>query len=267
MIIKKVCVVISVLLLVALLAASLGLGCDGGGGLSPTAVAKMLPKKTDSFEYLNVQKLRADRDLDELYDEWRDDYEYSDVEYETGVRHSEVTYWIEADCPEDYLYILGGKFDLEEIRDELEDNYYEEDEYRGVEVWDDGYTSVAFPKGRVVTGYIEEVEDCIEAIQGGRSLYDDSDVSQIVRRLSSGLAFDVEADPWEQHEGLVAEGVSYAKKDSRHIKGQMVYLFEDEDAAEDALDEIVDDLPRDFHVSQSGRTVVITGEGDISDLD
>jgi len=280
--IKKACVGAAVSLLAVLLVASVSCGGGEAGGIN---AAKMLPLDTYYVLYADVQKLRNDSDLNKLYDYWRD-YQYGDVEFEKGVTPSEVTHWVDADTWAGPVHICAGTFDLEEIRDELADKGYDRDEYRGVEVWEHYYNySVAFIDGRLVLADRDALEDCVSVSQGNQSsFYGDSDVSQVINRLPSGLFVDVGkwADGyWVPYDGLAAMGNSVGKESESTLKIHIVMLFEDEDYAEDAFAEIEAQTKgeveeghayywtlgwRDVGVSRTGSFVEIRGSMDIEDF-
>lgn len=165
--------------------------------------------------------------------------------------------------------LYEGDFDLDGVRNELEDRDYDDDEYKGVEVWKD-YEWVALMGNLIITGSEEAVKDCIKVIKEGEdSLADDRDAGDVMHRLPTGIWLSYST--YETYEDLEANGYSFGKKDEDTLRMTWVLRFRDEDAAEDAMEEIEDDLAEepDFKhvdVDQDGEFVMVTADIDIEDF-
>lgn len=171
--------------------------------------------------------------------------------------------------------IYDGSFNLEDVRDELEDRDYEEDKYKGVEVWEseDEYGEddwVAFLGGKILTGQEPDVEKCIEVVEeGDDSFVKNEDAKRVLDRLKYNDQVRISIEPYEQYEDLEAGGGSRKMLDDDAEKWdfQSIYLFDDADAADDAIDEIESDIEdaedegdidyADFQISRSGNIVEI----------
>lgn len=254
-------------LLAVLLTATLSCGGSGGG---LAAAAKMVPRQTDSVTYSDVQQLRNSNDLRDLYDQARASWRDTDLAEVTGISVPEIDWYYDAYTPDGYIEIVGGAINLQDVRNELEDNGWDEHRYQGVEVWEDGYDSVAITNGHIIVGDPDAVEACVDVMKGDiRSMYDDSDVAAVIERLPSGLFSGVYSEDYSSS-GAVASGMSAAAKNKYGAKVHEVFLFENDDDAEDAVYDIENDFGNDDYrnidVSRRGRFVVVSGEMDLNDL-
>lgn len=260
---KKIISVIALISLLVLVGASTNCSLQNADA---TDMTKKIPEDADSFFFIDIDELRSDDDLEDFYENLEDVYGYWSENFDIDLDD------IDSLAMYGSTILIEGDFNLDDIREELEDLGYNDDEYKDVEVWksDNGYSWVAMKGNLIIMGSEESVKDCIKVIEEGEdSLRDDKDCKDVMDRLPGGIF--VMYDTVEEYQGLEASGVSIQTKDEDTLKVTAIFKFEDEDAAEDAMDEIEDYADEeDFHhinVDQDGDFVKATAEVDINDFD
>ncbi len=66
---------------------------------------------------------------------------------------------------EEEIAIIWGKFDLEDVRDELRSQGFDKDEYRGVELWLGDYDLAVAISDKLIVGKEEQVKNCIKVMK------------------------------------------------------------------------------------------------------
>ena len=69
---------------------------------------------------------------DDFEDEWEDRLD------DIGVSLDDLDTLVQAQGDDGTVLVFGGDLDFEEMRDELDDARYDDDDYQGYEVWEDG---------------------------------------------------------------------------------------------------------------------------------
>ena len=272
---KKVLLVVSLGVLLATMAVA-SAGCASGSGFS--AMLAKVPSDTVSLKYVNAKALRNDTDLEDLYDVWKTSVD-SRLESH-GVDHADVSVFVFGTGDGKRFTLLTGKFDMDVVRGELDDRHFEEDEYRGVEVWkkeagwgSEADSDVALMGDLIILGNEEGVESCIRVIKAGDASWlskvDNNDVSS---RLPGGLYADLEKAGLTTLfiQGLEVTGISAKKQDGDTLKIAGVAKFEDEDDADDAQDAIENMMDLQFNrvdVTQEGLFLEASAELDIDDAE
>jgi len=280
---KTVFMLIVVLLLIPVI------GCASGISGEAVDVMKKLSSDSDTFIFIDITALQADSDLEDYFNDIGDSQDEFLESF--GVRFSEVEYIALAD----EIIFLKGNFDLDEIRDELEDNNYDETKYNDVEVWEIGdiyadvdIASVALINSDLILfGSEKDVRDCIKIINGedgSLSLYDNGDFKGVTDRLPDGIVIgcmksgslsDSLFDLDNMFNGLEALGLSGKKKDENTLNVTGVLQFEDKEAADNAMTDIEDmqeylessesDLGN-IKISQDGEYIKVSADIDM-DMD
>jgi hypothetical protein len=233
---KKVFLVVSLAVVLAMALASVGCA-SGNNGL--TDMLAKVPEDAASLKYVNVKALRNDADLNDLYDAWKTGV---DARLEAhGIDHGDVSVFAFGTGSAQRFTLLVGKFDLDEVRGELENRHYDDDEYKGVEVWtkEAGWGSeldseVAIMGNLIILGNESGVEGCIKVIkEGDPSWLTKADIKDVVNSLPRGIYMDVEKTLLGVS-NLEAYGVSAEKQDGDTLGIAGVAKFDDEDDADDA---------------------------------
>jgi hypothetical protein len=272
---KRVLLVISLGVLLATMAVA-SLGCASSSGL--TAMLNRVPADTASLKYVNVKALRNDGDLEDLYDAWK---ARVGSRLEThGINPGDVSVFASNEAVLGKRFtLLGGKFDMDMVREDLDDRHFEKDEYRGVEVWKkeagwfvDLDTEVALMGDLVIIGDESGVEACIKVIKSGdASWLSKVDINDVSSRLPGGLYVEMGKE-WTSliATGLEAYGVSAKKQDSDTLKIAGVAKFNDEDDADNAENTIENMMDQRFdsvEVTQEGAFLEAGAELDIDDAE
>lgn len=230
-------------LVLALLAA---LSCGGGGGSdAANDLLKMLPDDSDGMVYVDTAEIFNDNDLRDVQDSV--EYNWSniaDLEDDFDLDIDDLTYVAYGEADDGDLILLGGVEDLDDLRDELDDLDYDDDEIEDEEVWVNGgeyWEAVAFLGGGAVliAEYEDDMEDALERWKEGDDSYHD-EVEEVASKLPSGVAWSIRYCGSDCFQGIAIE-----KESDDEVKIHSVTLYDDEDDAEDAFDDIEDDIEDD----------------------
>ena len=234
----------------------------------------MLSGDAEGVLYLDVAAIEDDDDLSDLRRSVESDWDFDS--YDLDLRDLDYVVFSEEDGGGD-VYLLGG-VDDRDLRYELDDLDYDDDEISGVEVWIDSsstWEAFAFlPGGAVLIAYYEEdMEDMLRRLDRGGSSLDD-EMGDLWRELPSGHRRGVGYGC--DYAGCDFLGVSFEKKNSREVRIALVLEFDSardavrakEDVEEEAEEATLDDEDcGDIDVSQDGRMVRVEGDCDIEGVD
>ena len=270
---NKVLTVLSGLLVVILFGALLLPGCDGGGGgfTSLSGLAKMTPQDSGTIFFIDVKKFKSDEDFSELYEEMKDSFEYEiTAGSDTDIMDFDDIHYIGMGVVNYGEVIwLNGDFNLDAIRDQLEDEDYDKDEYLGVEIWYGYSDTLAIHNGTLILGDEDGVEEAIEVIAYPEiSVYEkNEDIRDVISGLSPGLFSMVTIEAF--YPGAGGVGMAFSKVNADLMEFSGCFLFEDNEDAEDALSDIEGDMEsEDFYsieVSRSGNLVKFSAEIDMDE--
>ncbi|MEA3417339.1 MAG: hypothetical protein U9R02_14565 [Thermodesulfobacteriota bacterium] len=236
---NKIVAIVGALVFVVVVAGS---GCVGGGSTA-TDMIKMVPEGDGAiyFFYADVQTIRDDKDLHDIYKEF--EKIPSGLEEEL-VDIDDVNYVAAAGKlgeEESNLSIFVGRFDLKDVRGKLEyDLDFDKDEYKGVELWlgeyDKAAAAVAIGKDKLIIGDEKQVKNCIKVTKGDRtSIYDNESVRDVLNKLPDGIETTLVTSGDSHRDGiLLAMGSVLMKEDEDILKMEGVVKFDDEDDAIDA---------------------------------
>jgi len=237
-----------------------------GFGESPAkSVMKQLPEDT-YFTYIDLKTLREDKDLAPLWESF-EEVESAELE-RIGIEPEELDF----SGGSSSIVLVGGDFDLENIRYKLDDEGYDESRYRDVEIWESWRNCVALLGDKIIIGSESSVKDAIRVMKGERkSFYErDSEMASIMDRLPSGFIVMIMPGGGE-YKGLESMGSSIQKINARRLKIQSIFMFDDEYSAKNAEDDIIEDFEeeeelRDVDVSVQDRYVTVTATFKIEDF-
>jgi hypothetical protein len=262
-------VFLAVSLLVVLAMALGNTGCASSGGF--TSMMAKVPADTASFKYVNVKALRNDADLEDLYDAWKAGVN-SRLEA-LGISHSDVNIFAHGSSADGRFSLVVGKFDLDEVRKELDDRNFDEGEYRGAEVWkrEVGFDPVlesqlALMGNLIIMGDQEGVEGCIRVMKAGAASWlSEADVNDVANRLPGGVYVDLQEQVLANIlvKGLEVTGISAKKLDGDTLKITGVAKFNTEDNADDAENAVENLMDLQFdhaEVTQEGNFLDGTAE-------
>ena len=266
---------------VLLLLAAVLAGCgNGDGNARAAALARRMPSGGAKFIMFDLEILRTDSDLEDLYQGFT---EGLDEMCETvGLSADDV----DAVAIGDQGAVFDGRFDLDDVRDTLADEGFQEDEYQGIQTWEKDGTAVALVSSRwVIMGPVDDFDDAIDVINGeAESLWDDADMKDIVVRLPAGLmtvyglggGVTVQEEYRERYRDLDSLGASMGKRDKDALWIFYAFRFEDEDAADEAIEGFEEfarqSLEEDgvdythLEASQDGRFIEMSVDIDMDDF-
>ena len=167
----------------------------------------------------------------------------------------------------DGYMILKGEFDFEYIRDDLNDNDYDDDDYRGYEVWSGGglrdASAVALIEeaGLVLSGSGDEVQDILRNLARDLSARDGGvrNTLRAMDRAGEGLVLLGISDCGDELRGCEAIATSISAGDRYEYQFTEVVLFRNERTAESQLDEI-EEMSEEGRESFIMESITLDGE-------
>jgi len=192
--------------------------------------------------YINLENMREDADL--LYWEY---YQNSVVRMLRDAGIPEVAISVDKLAGFDDAFLVWGDFELKKIIYYLEDESWQQDTYREVEVWyrESGKVNeIALFKGEIIMGEKGCVKRIIRVIKGEEeSLYGNKDAVDVVNKLSDGFIIMIGGMtelnqyylgqtglPAPATEGGICSSEKKISKDK--IKLQVIYKCDNERTAE-----------------------------------
>ena len=226
----------------------------GGGPPMPNSMLHLVPEDADGLRSMDIPATMGDTDFHEYGFPGGTLAAYVSLDWEEGMSVGDTE--IDLEQIDEYLTVVGdsevnllkGQFQFDDIREDLDDAGYEEDIYRGYEVWT-GRQNYALLEA---TGYIifspnqDAVEDVLKTLyRGDGSLADaeDNELKRILDKAGDGLAVvaSVAEDecPVKRCQGFGA-AFTEVDLDAEAVVTKVVVLFSSERAAEDAADDYDD---------------------------
>ncbi len=163
-----------------------------GGGSLPGGPLGLVPAAAFWVQVVDVERLLAgdapDDEADDFEDEWEDRL------YDLGVSLDDLDTLVQAQGDDGTVLVFDGDLDFEQIRNELDDAGYDDDDYRGYVVWDDGdlwveAAALLDGRGEVVIGSTDAGEGMLKALSrssGSLLQDDDNDLRRALERAGQG---------------------------------------------------------------------------------
>ena len=250
------------------------------GGSLPGGPFGLVPDDASWVQVVDVERFldgdAPDDAADDFEDEWEDRLD------DIGVSLDDLDTLVQAQGDDGTVLVFGGDLDFEQIRDELDDARYDDDDYQGYEVWDDGdlwveAAALLDGRGEVVVGSTDAVEGVLKALsRGSGSLLqdDDNDLRRALERAGQGwVVFGLEGCQGAGVRGCEAVGASVLEgSESYLVETTFAYLFRNERTAESELEDLEDYLDDEFsrdvdieEVKTDGKFVIVTVSVDEDD--
>ena len=250
------------------------------GGSLPGGPFGLVPDDASWVHVVDVERFldgdAPDDAADDFEDEWEDRLD------DIGVSLDDLDTLVQAQGDDGTVLVFGGDLDFEQIRDELDDARYDDDDYQGYEVWDDGdlwveAAALLDGRGEVVVGSTDAVEGVLKALsRGSGSLLqdDDNDLRRALERAGQGwVVFALEGCQGAGVRGCEAVGASVSEgSESYLVETTFAYLFRNERTAESELEDLEDYLDDEFsrdveieEVKTDGKFVIVTVSVDEDD--
>ena len=219
--------------------------CGGGGGSGVMGdMMRLLPREAAGVVYVDVAALYDDDDLRPLQIGAEGEWGNAGFVDAFGIELEDLTEVVFSETDGYSVFLLVGLEDLVDLRDELDDLDYDENEIEDVEVWIDTsrpWEALAFlyGDGVLIAENEETMEDVLRQFtRESSSLY--HEVEHIVPEVQSGVLVVVTDCG---RDCLAASALQ--KKSSDEITYVQISLYEDEDDAEDAEEDAKDDIEDD----------------------
>ncbi len=231
----------------------MALGC-GGAPSNPSALVLNNARETIIYD---TQSLRNDErsfnsspyDIDTLTDDWAGDRRSLGTDL---ANVDSFQFVVLSGSNGYYLYtVVKGDFDFLDIEDELDEQNYEEDTYRNVDIWrkDDDAAVLYESTGIFVIGHKDAIRQVVKALDLGegflahdaqmlREAMDKLDSAPVMRASVECNINELDFSYSPRGCDAVAVGISSANDD--FTDAQIAMLFDRESRAEDAFDDIED---------------------------
>ncbi len=250
------------------------------GGSLPGGPLGLVPDDASRLQVVDVKRLLAgdapDDSSDDFEDEWEDRLD------DIGVSLDDLKTLVQAQGDDGTVLVFGGDLDFEQIRDELDDARYDDDDYQGYVVWDDGdlwleAAALLDGRGEVVVGSTDAVEGVLKALsRGSGSLLqdDDNDLRRALERAGQGwVLLALEGCQSAGVRGCEAVGAAVSEgSESYLVETTFAYLFRNERTAESEMEDLEDYLDDEFsrdvdieEVKTDGVFVIVTVSVDEDD--
>ena len=176
-----------------------------------------------------------------------------------GILTNETESLIVGASDSDTYMILKGEFDFEYIRDDLNDNDYDDDDYRGYEIWsgvglrDASTVALIEEAGLVLAGSENAVQDILRNLARDLRARDGAlkDTLRAMDRAGEGWVVFGLSDCSDELRGCEAVATAISAAERYEFQFTEVALFRNERTAESQLDEIEE-------MSEEGRDGFIT---------
>lgn len=225
-------------------------GVIGGGNQQPTSVLDLVADDANSVLRMNLKRIYGNDWLADLFDD-ADARDVSDIADAWGINRNDISEMVIAEWSGGAVIVMKGNFDRDYIRGELEDDDFEENTYRGYEVWENPKGAVALLEEYLIMSDSRSVENVLKNLYNGSGSLEradsDNEMKQILDKLGSGYivtGYTGAACRVERCEGY---GFVVTEVDEAAAEGTMeiALLFRNERAAERAAadyDEVADFL-------------------------
>ena len=251
-------------------------GVFGGGNPQPTSILDLVPDDSDLIVMLDVQRILGNDLLEEEF--WSND-DWSWLEDDLDMVRDDLSEVAVLARGGSEIIVLSGNFDLDGIRDELEDADNEENSYRGYEIWEDPDGSA----GALLESYIlfsdaaRPVENVLKNLYNGEGSIaradDDNEMKQVLDKLPGGFVKFAQVGDYCLVERCEGYGWAMTEVDEDDEEGtvEIAMLFRNERGAENAADdydEVADFLEQEgFDIEDTEADgVFVTGQA-ILDLE
>ncbi len=260
------------------LAALTACGGDGGSGSASSDPKGLILEDAYRVDATNVKALleasdipffflNEDEDPEDFKDDWRDEWE--DNSRALATDPGAVTQEIDVRASVGNYHITKGEFNFSAIKNELEDQGYDDGTYRDQEIWEseNGGHSVALFEGAgsFVYGPTDTVKEILKAIDRGEGfMTDEADLRRALDKVGDGaLLVEAATDCSVLSDSLNgcrarAEAFTGGDQDSVEITGAAV--FSSERRAESGMDDIEDVIEDDDSIDADLDEIRVDGE-------
>ena len=276
-------IIVSVLFAFVLAALAACGGSGGGAGNAPSDPKGLVLEDAYSVEITNVRALLEssavpaffldeDEDPEDFKDDWRDAWE--DRSRALATDPDTVTQDLQVSAGVGGYYITRGEFEFAAIKNELEDQGYDDGNYRDREIWEseNGNAVALFEgSGSFVSGSTDTVKEVLKAIARGEGfMTDEADLRRAWDKVDGGaLSINVETECSGLSSSLngcraYAGAITGGDEDYMEVMGAAV--FSSERRAESGMDDIEDEIEDDDSLDADLEEIRVDGEAVIFKL-
>ena len=249
--------------LAVILFALILIGCSSSNGAGPPL--NMVLEETVLLFTYDMRAVGSGETVDEFRERLADDWDpaFGAMGILMDETHALVVGYVE---DRSQYSILTGEFDFEYIRDELEVLEYEEDEYRGYEIWtstagglrDASKVALLDDSGMVLAGNSELVPDILRDLSRQSGAGVGSDVARAINGTGEGwIRYGVLQCPFELR-GCEAIAGTVSRGERYELIVDTVFMFRNDRTAESQMGEI-EDLSEE---EETGDFVSVTSNGE-----
>ena len=265
-------------------------GGNGGAGGAPGDIEGFILEDANTLLIMNVRQiLEADEapfigaasrfglssdsdDIEDIKDDWRDEWE-DDAILSLGTALDDVDRSMLVVGSEFSTYIVKGTFDFADIRSTLEDEDFDDSEYRESEIWEshDGVAAALFDSsGIYVLGEADSVKEVIKAIHRGEGFAhpDEHALVSVRNKAGDGLFSYGDTGCSDDFEGISARalenceaiGITIVGGNEDEMKFSGAVLFSSERRAESGMDDFEDSIEDDESIDADIEELKVDGE-------
>ncbi len=256
---KNVALIIAIVLVALLAPGGCGVKSQTGftstpAGLACIEIMQKVPIYYDGLVFWDVETLRNDPDLAEVYQLFYDRC-VDHIAERFGIDGDSIDYLTEAET----ATLTTGDFDLDVIRENMPVGFTRDTNYEALEVWQrppsqdwqDFTGGVILAEGLFIWGAnTSDVYEILSVYDGEElSMYDES-AAEVLERLPVVLVASVNRYPYP--EGLIVSVMAFAKEEAGTYRWMWVYKFESPEyiASADA-EEYFQEIEDEFEEAES----------------
>lgn len=269
--------VVIAFMVMALILASLPLtGCGSSSGL--INMMKRMPEGINGFVFEDFREARTlgAGELNEGYGGYLDIWEENLLE--VGINLGDVDSLVQF-ASYSVVFLIEGDFNLDDIREKLEEDGLNSGEYRGVEIWaagdnvgeetwEGGIIYALISSRLIAIGFEQDIDKLIGVIdEGAASIFDNNDFRDTIERLPDGLTVQCSMQWYTVIEDIIIGGFSLVMNSDGTQDFTWVGRFNNSEAATAAIDVIINETEDflgfglvDMQATQDGEYVTVTAE-------
>ena len=271
---RRFSVTATIALTLSLLVMSTSAACDS----SPGGALGLVPDDVSYIAVVDVESILAGDFPPDAEDSLEDAWE--DLE-ELGIYLDDIATIVLSSGDKGSFVVVEGDFNSDDIRDGMDDGEYEDDEYRGYELWTGGYGMEEWvvlleDDGYLLMGREDVIRDMLRTLDRGTGfLFDEDDTDLVLAYMRAGDGWIVSAeescDLPRDVRGCEAMGAAVSRAEEPWMVNLTIaVLFRNERTAESEMRDVEDYLADDLDVEDvavDGRFVVISAIMDEEEWD
>lgn len=215
------------------------------------------------FFYMNFEEIRSDQDLDQIYKEIENSFDYN-----LKIKPNDIKYGLTNFNDE----VIIGNFDLVTLENDLKRADFIHKEYLRYNITimvngdDNHYIAFLNNNSLLYSEEMYNMGDMIEASKSKRSLYYNNDLRKILEKLDGfAVRFNVE-EKFNEYDCIF--GASITKKNENELNHKLVIIFSSSEGAENSFTDLEDIFKKEYKgmkVYREGNMIIGVNVIDIDD--